>query len=419
MRAAPPLLLCLLLALAAGAQEPPGGPSAGAAPEEPGARPGLFPVGPFWVTPRFHLGSLGIDTNVFYTATDRQADFVASGGPGLEVVLPGRPLRLLLAGNLDYLFFARTESQRQLTGDARARVELQAQRLRAGLEESYVERFDRPSAEVDERVLRGRFTTRADLDLDLGQRFAVQTVLDSAREDVGGQPVFGGTALDPTLTHDTRRFLLGFSYKATGKTALLAESELQEDRFPLDPARDTRGWRLAGGVALESKTRLEARVLLGRRRLRPADDQELPDEQRDYADARLAWHFGPRTRLHLDFLNDVGFSAFDTQGQLPLLDQRSLELRLVRGLGQGRELTVFARRLELSTEAPLTVVSPDGTPQTAPRDDRTREAGLSLTQLFRSHWRAGFTAAWSSRNSVYDDLGVAGLLLGGTLMYVP
>lgn len=423
MRVAPILLVGLLLALGpgpAGAQAPPATtPPPAAPPEETGPRPGLFALGPFWVTPRFRLGTLGVDTNVFYTATERQVDFVASGGPGVDVVLPGRPLRLVLAGGLDYLYFARTASQRQLTGDARARLELQAARLRAGLEESYVERFERPSPEVDERVLRGHWNTRANLDLDLGQRVTLITALGAERDNVGGQPVFGGAQLDTTLTRRTQRALLGLAYKATGKTSLLAESELQEDRFPAEPARDTRGWRLAGGFGLDSTTRLAARVLLGRRFLRPANEQALPPEERDYADARLAWHFGPRTRLRLDLLRDVGFTAFDTEGRLPLLDQTSLELRLERGLGPGRELAVFLRRLDLSTEAPLTVVAADGTSQTAPRDDRTREAGLTLTQLLRRHWRAGFTAAWSSRNSVYDDLGVAGLLLGGTLMYVP
>jgi len=106
-------------------------------------------------------------------------------------------------------------------------------------------------------------------------------------------------------------------------------------------------------------------------------------------------------------------------GRLPLLDQTSLELRLERAFGRGFELAAFARRLDLTTQGAITVVADDGTAQTAPRDDRVREGGLTLTQLFRRHWRAGFTAAWSSRASAFDDLGVAGLLLGGTLTYVP
>ena len=75
----------ILLAAAAHAQVPPA-PSGtdGAAPE----RPGLFRAGTFYLTPYLHIGTMGIDTNVFYTATDRQTDFTASGGPGLEIVRP-------------------------------------------------------------------------------------------------------------------------------------------------------------------------------------------------------------------------------------------------------------------------------------------------------------------------------------------
>jgi hypothetical protein len=418
-RPKPPLLALLLATGAALAQEAPPPAAPAPAPGEAGLRPGLFAVGPFWVTPRLRLGTLGVDTNVVYTATDRRTDFVASGGPGLDVALPGRPLRLDLSGWLDYLYFARTASERRLTGEARARLGLTAQRLRAGLEQGYRERFDRPSAEVDERVPRTEWATRADLELDLSRRLGLRTQLGSESSDVEGQPEFAGAQLDATLTRRTRRGLLGLSCKVASKTALLAEGELQEDRFPAEPARDTRGQRLAAGFGLESSTRLEARALVGRRWLRPLEDTSLPSEQRDYADLQLAWHFGPRTRLRLLFLNDVGFSTFDVEGRLPLLDQTSLELRLERAFGRGFELAAFARRLDLTTAGAITVVAADGTAQTAPRDDRVREGGLTLTQLFRRHWRAGFTAAWSSRASAFDDLGVAGLLLGGTLTYVP
>jgi hypothetical protein len=56
-------------------------------PEHP-ASPGLFDVGPLYLTPRFRIYSLGVDTNVFHTSTDRRGDFIAHGGPGLEVVVP-------------------------------------------------------------------------------------------------------------------------------------------------------------------------------------------------------------------------------------------------------------------------------------------------------------------------------------------
>src|SRR5262249_44385051 len=77
----------------------------------------LFEVGPFLVTPTFHVGTLGVDTNVFYTPTERQTDFHGSGGPGLDIVLPlGRVLQFETGGILDYTYFVKTESQRKLAG---------------------------------------------------------------------------------------------------------------------------------------------------------------------------------------------------------------------------------------------------------------------------------------------------------------
>ena len=76
-----------------------------------------FEQEPFYLTPYLHIGTLGVDTNVFYSATERQTDFTASGGPGLEIVRPfGRESRFVVDGGLDYLYFAKTESQRRLNG---------------------------------------------------------------------------------------------------------------------------------------------------------------------------------------------------------------------------------------------------------------------------------------------------------------
>ena len=46
----------------------------------PGERPGLLRAGAWYFTPYFQIGSLGVDTNVFYTATDRQTDFTGLEG---------------------------------------------------------------------------------------------------------------------------------------------------------------------------------------------------------------------------------------------------------------------------------------------------------------------------------------------------
>ena len=77
--------------------------------------------------------SLGVDTNVFYTAFDRRTDFIAHGGPGLEMVVPLHgALKLRAEGTLGYLYFARTASQRRLTGDGLGRLAYEGVRLTTG-----------------------------------------------------------------------------------------------------------------------------------------------------------------------------------------------------------------------------------------------------------------------------------------------
>src|SRR5687768_17712118 len=109
-------LVALFLAQAAfSAAEPQATSPASAPSTEPGG-PGALRLGPAYFTPSLRISSLGLDTNVFYTATDRRTDFIAHGGPGLEMVLPLRgAFRLRADGTLGYLYFARTKSQRRLT----------------------------------------------------------------------------------------------------------------------------------------------------------------------------------------------------------------------------------------------------------------------------------------------------------------
>src|SRR5262245_34764220 len=108
-----PLALAGLITGSTAGQETPPQPTPTAeAPVEEEARPGRFQVGPFYLTPYIHIGTLGYDSNALYTATDVEGDFTASGGPGLEIVLPIRRLsRFTLDGALDYIYYAEHEEE--------------------------------------------------------------------------------------------------------------------------------------------------------------------------------------------------------------------------------------------------------------------------------------------------------------------
>ena len=371
------------------------------------------------MTPRFRLGNIGIDTNVFYTSTDRQTDFHASGGPGLEIVLPLGAGRLILDGNAIYNYFARTESQRRWAEDAKARLEVGRGRARAGVEELYAHTFERPSYEVDLRVSSEIWTTRADLSIDFSQRTGIRAEASRQHLDVPRGQDFFGTDVGETLTRDVNRAVFGFQYRITPKTALVAEGDYQQDRFKYSIDRDADSNRIYGGFEVTSTTRLSGRAVGGVRLFRPQGGQGRSDKQSPYVDVHLTYAFGPATTFSAGYLRDMNFSAFAPQGATPTVDRRTVSARLEkRFLGQA-SLWIYGAYDTFVTDGPITVIDGQGNATTGVRDDKTWSGGADLGYYFRRRLRIGVAATYTERSSTFDDFGIKGLLFGGTVNYNP
>jgi hypothetical protein len=408
--------LCSLTAATAMAQQP-GAQPAGPLPQH-NDRPGLFSLGPLWVTPRFRIGTMGIDTNVFYTATDRRTDFNASGGPGLGLVLPMREMRLLVDGDLNYVWFAKTASQRRLAGNGRGRIEVGRGRVRAGVEEVYRRTFERPNFEVDRRVVADEWRTRGDLTVDLPGRFGLRTDLAFDRVNNEQHQEYYGTDLSRTLNRDIRRALLGLRYQLTVKTLLIVEGDYEQDRFRFAKARDADSNRLYGGFEVQSTTRLAGRAVGGVRLFRlkePASTRETSP----YYDLSLAYQVGPSTRALATARRDLEFSAFETTGLTPTVDRESYSLRLEKRFFGRMSLWLYGGHDRFRTDGEVTVVDGSGASSTAVRNDDSWQGGADLGCYVRPRFRIGVAATYTQRNSRFRDFGLKGLLVGGTVTYNP
>ena len=381
-------------------------------------RPGRWHWGPFWVTPHFRLGAVGIDTNVFYTATDRRTDFSASGGPGLSVVVPMHVARLLLDGDLTYVYFAKTASQRRPAGGGRARLEVGQRRVRAGIEEMYTRTFTRPNFEVDRRVIGNQWTTGGDLKVELPGRLGIRTDLSVQRIDlIQGQDYYG-TDLSTTLNRDVRLGLLGLSYRITPKTSLLAEGDYQQDRFKVETSRDADSNRVYGGFEVVSSTRFSGRVVAGARFFRPKEP--VYSEQRaPYYDGIVRYNFGSSTLFSLAARRDLEFSAFRVNGSTPTIQRETYEARLEKRFYGRVSLWIFGGHDQFLTDGEVTVLDSAGKATTAVRDDGTWRGGADLGYYFRTRLRIGVAATYTERNSRFTDFGLQGLLVGATVSYRP
>lgn len=387
----------------------------GTSEEQPSTRPGLFRVGTFYLTPYLNIGSMGVDTNVFYTPTDRQTDFTASGGPGLEIVRPfGRESRFRLDGGLDYLYFAKTDSQRKLNGYGTAQFDLVGVKTRLFVEERYDSSYSRPSFEVNDRVQQETEGTRGFVRRNLGDRFAL-ALLGSRERTTTDSQKYLGTDLGDTLTSDRYRAGGELRLALSVKTQMVGGGEQEWYRHPRLPERDGDSTKAYGGFRTDETALIAGQALLGYQWFQLDTGGERSGL---YANVDAAWNISPKTKLGVRYLRDIDYSAFATTGPTPTNMNETVEVYLDKLLARNLYFRLFGRLAKLASDGAITIVTPDGI-ETAVRDDRVREAGAEFGYQFRTRVRIGVTATYTTRESPFETFGVDGLLAGLTVQYNP
>jgi hypothetical protein len=381
--------------------------------------PGLWHVGPFYVTPTFHLGPIGVDTNVYYTATDRTTDFSASGGPGLDLVLPlGGSGEFFAGGALDYLYFVKSESQRRLRGSANGGFDFEGSRTLFRVEEYYAETFGRPNYEVDERISQTEEGTRLDLKRKLFGRIAVRVVGRRGRYDTESDAEYLGNDLTPTLTRNEYIAGGGLDYALSVKTSFVVEGDQEWHRFPLAPKRDADSNRLWAGFRTDGTALIAGQALVGSLWFRPKASPGF-ELRRTIADVQATWNISPKTQITFVYSRGLEYSAFETTGQTPTLFNERYGLRIQKTLVGNLDVRIFGRITQFKTDGDITVDIPDEGTVTAPRDDKAREAGIDLGYRFRQRLRVGVVATYVDRNSNISYFGIDGLVVGASVQYQP
>jgi hypothetical protein len=384
--------------------------------EDASQRPGRYRLGPFYFNPRLNIGSLGVDTNVFYTPTDRRADFSGSGGPGLEIVLPIRQnLRLHVEGGVGYVYFLRTTSQRRLTGDAAAGLSWLGTRTRFESSARYGRSFARPSPDVDRRTEQDVTTFEGLLRRRVFGRTTLELRGGVTRQEVATGQEFLGVDLGRTLSQEMVRGQVGLEYALTLKTQLASEVRWSRIEYPLAEGRDMEHLVAAGGLRTSRRALVAGRALVGQVWTRPVSEKRW--RPRLYADVDATWNISLRTRLGAGYRRDVSHTAFAVVG-VPSLQREVLSAFFEKDLPGNFDVRFVGRRIRMITDDPVRV-SLDGALVEAVREDVAREGTGELGYRFRRSFRLGVLAGYSDRRSSIADLGVDGLLLGGTVRFEP
>jgi hypothetical protein len=387
-------------------------------PQAPGPRPGRYRIGPFYVTPTFKIGTIGLDTNTLYTATGPRADMTASGGPGLDLVLPvWRALTLRGSGALTYLFYLRTASERRLMGAASGRVEWNGNRTSFSLETAIDRQRSRPSLEVDQRVLYTDTTQRANLKRTLFGRVRLSLSGQHDRREVDAGAEQYGVSLRNTMTREGYKLGADLDYGLTVKTSLAATYEHALDRFPLLTSGTTNRDRLMGGFRTDSSALISGLAMAGVQWVQPQGGPV--SRPRLVCDVDALLNLSVKTHIGASYRRDYSYSMLVASPEAPTVLSEVYGVRLDKDLIGDLNFQAFARRTRLWDDGRLSLALPGGQTYAGTRHDTADEVGGDLGYRFRGHLRLGVAASYLRRRSTVSYFGIKGLLVGLSMRYNP
>jgi hypothetical protein len=268
---------------------------------------------------------------------------------------------------------------------------------------------------VNDRVQQESEGTRGFLRRNLGDRFAMALFGSRERTRTESQDYLG-TDLGETMSQD--RYEAGGELRIalSIKTQLVGGGEWDWYRFPLLPERDGRSTLAYGGFRTDATALVSGRALSGYRWFRLDTGEERDGV---YVNLDATWNISPKTKLGGHYLRDIDYSAFATSGPTPTNQTESAEVFLDKILVSNVYIRVFGRVNRLASDGAVTIVPPEGEPESSVRDDRAREVGAELGCQFRTRLRIGVTATYTKRESPFETFGVEGLLAGLTVKYTP
>ena len=373
-----------------------------------------FGMGPFVVTPTFRIGTLGVDTNVRYSR-DRQVDFVASAGPGLDVSLPFHDSwKVNVESSAQYMYFQRTVQLRRWTWEGTSGLFWQNTGTEASVVAGIHRDFSRPSFEVDQRIARTTRSLDGTVSRDLGRltmRFGGNGTV--TRVDEGQE--FRGADVSTSLATDRVGGTLQFELSVTAVSALLFEGGYEETHFPKATIRNYA--QEYAGLGIKTDGYFTGQVTAGARRTHLLG---LPlSRTRPYLRGFMSQQLGPRFKLAERYTHESNASAFAVDGTLPTYENRTLDADLSIQLTQRIDMKVGGTRTRLLSEGLVQILDDAGKVVKAERDDvvyvARAEFGLRLGRT-----RTVAFVSYTTRDSQYfADFGIQGVQAGARVEYAP
>lgn len=368
-------------------------------------------LGPFYVSPRFQITELGVDTNVLNAANERQRDFTATFTPSATLWVPVARRGLIKAAfSPDLVWYKDLASERSIDPAFTVRGEAYLRRFTLFAEDSFLHSRQRPSFEIDLRSRRLENRIHAGVDIRLTPKVTLEVSGTRADTEFDGDAVFLGTSLATTLNRRAVGFGATGRYQMSVLTAFALRAERFEERFPLSPERGADNLRIMPGVELKPRALINGSAYVGVRHLNPVDASLLPEFSGLVSDLTLSYTLLGSTTIGVSHTRDAHYSFEPLQ---PYYIATGAGVRVRRAIGPRYDVIASADRHTYSYRDLL------AQPVTArERIDTIWNYGASAGYRFGREGRIGLGVSYWRRDSTtrttrdYD-----GLRIGTTATY--
>lgn len=265
-------------------------------------------IGSLFLTPRIELKDMGVDTNVFSSATNPQSDFTFTLSPSLELGVPVAR-RALVTGKvgIDAIYYKSFGSERSVNPDLEVRAEYYTPRLTFFAQNTYMSSRARPNFEIDLRSRRTIEDLTAGFDVKFSPRSLVRFAADRSAQRYAADAVFLGSSLQEQLDRDTVTYSATLRSQQTPKTALFLEASVAHERFLFNARRNADKVGFMPGVELAPRALINGKAKFGFRRFRPLDTT-IPGFTGLAANVDLGYTMLGSTRFGVQVDRDVDYS---------------------------------------------------------------------------------------------------------------
>ena len=368
-------------------------------------------IGPLYVTPRFELRDLGIDSNPFNSVEGSDADFTFTAVPEIDLAAGFRRLLVTGRSRTELTYFAKHDTERSVNQDLGATARLSARRVALSMEASYLNTRRRASDEIDARSRRKDRAADVGVVVALSPKLGAEGHVRVARMTFDPNAVFDDTRLAETLNRDTRTLTGALSYAVTPLTALGVSASATRTRFLFAPLRDSESWRAAAGATFTPRALVSGVAEVGYQRFTP-QLTALPAFSGPVGFVDLSYRVVQTMRLGLRVNRAITYSYAE---QEPYYEVNEVGASIRRELVPGWELEVSARRAWHRYQR---IGGNPSAEMGGGRVDRLLNGGVRIGYRVGPDTRLDVEASyWERRSNQRDFLNFDGVRVGTSVVY--